>query len=107
MVWFLKGPHISVCISSKSSVLLVDPFFLELVSFPFIHSTQESKSEKSKFGKIPSLTNKVSLSLDMCPSLLCHKFAEFSLKFLLVFPIVCYVFSIDRISFGKLQCNCK
>jgi len=52
-----KGPQMSICISSKMSLALSAPNFLMFVHFPFMHSTQTSKSDKSKGSRISSDTS--------------------------------------------------
>ena len=73
-----KGPHISMCIISRSCVLLVAHFFMCLVCLPLIQSTQILRSIKSKSKKISFFTNLNNLSLEMWPKRLCHKQVECS-----------------------------
>ena len=82
----LKGPQMSIWIISRSFVLLVAHFLVCFVYLPLIQSTHTPRSEKPRFGRIPSFTNLSSLSLEMCPNLLCHKFEEFSIIRLCLVP---------------------
>src|SRR4051812_34442798 len=58
-------PQMSVCISSKSSLLLYAPVFLLFVCFPFTHSIQTLRSDKSRESMIPSDISLWILCLEM------------------------------------------
>ena len=85
-----KGPQISVCMISRSCVLLVAPLLVCLVCLPLMQSTHSLPLVKSRFGTTPSFTNLLILSLEMCPSLLCHKKYE-SFAHALVLRLSCRV----------------
>jgi hypothetical protein len=81
------GPHISVCISSRTFSLLPSFYLIVLeVSFSLTQSTHISKSKKSRLTKISSLINLSILGLEMWHKRLCHNIEEVSMSLLRLEP---------------------
>ena len=96
----------SVCIISNIYELLLAFFFVLLVCFPFMQSTQVLKSVKSRVSSTSSFTSLLILSMEICPSLLCHNFDDFSFMIQRLIPAFsCVAIELYGIVLDKLILN--
>ena len=116
MKYFLPCESISVkqmlvCMISNIFELLLTFFFVLLVYFPFMQSTQVLKLVKSRVSSTPSVTSLLILSREICPSLLCHNFNDFSFMIQRLIPmfscvaIKLYGIVLDKLILNKLSFN--
>ena len=102
----ISGQQMSVCIIFNISELLLTFFFVLLVRFPFMQSTQVLKSVKSRVSSTPSFTSLLIFSLEICLSLLCHNFDDFSFMIQRLIPVFsCVAIKLYGIVLDKLILN--